>query len=312
MQSGGRTNRILLLCAALLFSTGGAAIKLAALSGWQIASYRAIVAALFMWLVLPAARRNWTWRTFAAGAIYAVMVALYVLSNKLTTSANAILLQSTYPLYLLLLGPLFLKEKLRMVDVAIVVGVISGAAILFSGSERIVSTAPDPVRGNIVALASGFAWALTIAALRWMSKRDPGAESAASVAIAGNAIAFAACLPLAIGGPVLHPQIHAPAIAVIVWLGVFQVGLGYVCLTRSIRHVPAVEAATLLLIEPVLNPIWAWLIHGEQPSGRALTGGAIIMLAAFAGSWWQARHSVTADLTEAEPARTAQSFPQQS
>jgi DME family drug/metabolite transporter len=308
MQSGVRTNRVLLLCAALLFSTGGAAIKLAALSGWQIASYRAFLAALFMSLVLPAARRNWTWRTFAAGAVYAIMVVLYVLSNKLTTAANAILLQSTYPLYLLLLGPLFLKEKLRLADVAIVGGVILGAAILFSGSERIVATAPDPVRGNVVALASGLAWALTIAALRWLGKRNPHAESPASVAIAGNAIAFAACLPLAIGGPAVHPQ----AIAVIVWLGVFQVGLGYVCLTRSIRHVPAVEAATLLLIEPVLNPIWAWLIHGEQPSGRALTGGLIIMVAAFAGSWWQARHSATADLTEEEPARTAQSSPQQS
>lgn len=307
MQAGVRTNRILLLCAALLFSTGGAAIKLAPLSGWQIASYRAILAVIFMWLVLPAARRNWTWRTLAAGGVYAAMVVLYVLSNKLTTAANAILLQSTYPLYLLLLGPLFLKEKLRAVDVAIVGGVILGAAILFSGSEHVVATAPDPVRGNIVALASGLAWALTIAALRWMGKRDPRAESAASVAIAGNAIAFVACLPLAVSGPAVHVE----AVAVIVWLGVFQVGLGYVCLTRSIRHVPAVEAATLLLIEPVLNPIWAWLIHGEQPSGRALTGGAIIMVAAFAGSWWQAR-SVTVDLSEEEALRKAPSFPQQS
>jgi len=311
MQSGVRTNRVLLLCAALLFSTGGAGIKLAALSGWQIASYRAAIAVAFMWLVLPAARRNWTWRTFAAGAVYAAMVVLYVLSNKLTTAANAILLQSTYPLYLLLLGPLFLKEKLRTADVAIVGGVILGAAILFSGSEHIVATAPDPVRGNIVALASGLAWALTIAALRWMGKRNPRAESAASVAIAGNAIAFVACLPLAVRGPAVHTE----AVAVIVWLGVFQVGLGYVCLTRSIRHVPAVEAATLLLIEPVLNPVWAWLIHGEQPSGRALLGGLIIMVAAFAGSWWQACRSVTVDLTEAEAVRTkstASSFPQQS
>jgi drug/metabolite transporter (DMT)-like permease len=306
MKSGVGTNRLLLLCAALLFSTGGAAIKMAALTGWQIASYRAAVAVAFLWLVLPGARRNWTWRTFAAGAVYAVMVVLYVLSNKLTTAANAILLQSTYPLYLLLLGPLFLKETLRAADVAIVCGVILGAAILFSGSERIVATAPDPVRGNIVALASGLAWALTIAALRWMGKRNPRAESAASVAIAGNAIAFVACLPLAVSGPTVHIE----AAAAIVWLGVVQVGLGYVCLTRSIRHVPAVEAATLLLIEPVLNPIWAWLIHGEQPSGRALTGGAIIMLAAFAGSWWQARRDPAIDLAEA--VRTAPSFPQQS
>lgn len=289
MPSGLRTNRILLLLAALLFSTGGAAIKMAALSGWQIANYRAGVAAVFLWLVLPAARSNWTWRTFVAAFVYAAMVVLFVLSNKLTTAANAILLQSTYPLYLLLLGPLFLKEKLRAVDVAIVAGVILGAAILFSGSEHVVATAPDPVRGNIVALASGFAWALTIAALRWMGKRDPQAESAASVAIAGNAMAFVACLPLALKGP----AVHAGAAAVVVYLGLVQVGLGYVCLTRSIRNVPAVDAATLLLLEPVLNPIWAWLIHDEQPSGMALAGGAIIMVSAFAGSWWQARQPIS-------------------
>jgi drug/metabolite transporter (DMT)-like permease len=254
------------------------------------------VATVFLWLVLPAARRNWTWRTFLAGVVYAAMVLLFVLSNKLTTAANAILLQSTYPLYLLLLGPLFLKEKLRAMDLAIVGGVILGAAILFSGSERVVATAPDPVRGNIVALASGFAWALTIAALRWMGKRDPLAESAAAVAIAGNAIAFVACLPLAIQGPAVNLESGA----VIAWLGLFQVGLGYVCLTRSIRHVRAVDAATLLLIEPVLNPIWAWLIHSETPSGMALGGGAIIMTSAFAGAWWQASRTI-ADPTTADP-----------
>ena len=308
MQSGARANRILLLLAAVLFSTGGAAIKMAALSGWQIASYRSGVAAVFLWLVLPAARRNWTWRTLLAAAVYAAMVVLFVLANKLTTAANAILLQSTYPLYLLLLGPLFLKEKLRAVDVAIVAGVIFGAAILFSGSERVVATAPDPVRGNIVALASGFAWALTIAALRWMGKRDPEAESAASVAIAGNAIAFVACLPLALQGPAVHQK----AAAVVVYLGLFQVGLGYVCLTRSIRKVPAVDAATLLLLEPVLNPIWAWMIHGEQPSGMALSGGAIIMVSAFAGSWWQARRPISAPLSALREAPAQESFPRRS
>jgi DME family drug/metabolite transporter len=302
IESGLGTNRILLLLAAVLFSTGGAAIKMAALTGWQIASYRAAVAAVFLWLLLPEARRDWTWRTLAGGVVYAVMVVLFVLSNKLTTAANAILLQSTYPLYLLLLGPLFLKEKLRYVDVAVVTGVILGAALLFSGSERVVDTAPDPVRGNIVALASGVAWALTIAALRWLGKRNPQTESAASVAIAGNAIAFVACLPMALKGSAVSLE----AGAIVAYLGLFQVGLGYFCLTRSIRHVPALDVATLLLIEPVLNPIWAWLIHGEQPSGRALAGGAMILASAFAGAWWQAR------LTPADYSAAEHSFRPQS
>lgn len=285
MRAGVGTNRTLLLLTAVLFSTGGAAIKLAALTGWQIASYRAGIAAVFLWVVLPRARRHWTWRTLVAGAVYAATMVLFVLSNKLTTAANAILLQSTYPLYLLLLGPLFLREELRAADLAVMGGVALGAGLLFSGSEHVVATAPDPVRGNIVALAAGFGWALTIASLRWMGKRDPRAESAASVVIAGNAIAFAACLPLALEGVAIHLQ----AVAVVGYLGLFQVGLGYVFLTRSIRHVPAVDAATLLLVEPVLSPVWAWMIHGEKPSGTALSGGAVIMAAALAGTWWQAR-----------------------
>ena len=256
---------------------------MAALTGWQIASYRAAVAGIFLALMLPEARRNWTWRTFAGGVVYAATVITFVLSNKMTTAANSILLQSTYPLYLLLIGPLFLKEKLRGIDFAVVAGVTAGAVVLFTGSEHVVSTAPDPVRGNIVAAVSGFAWALTISALRWMGKQNPTGESAASVTIIGNLIAFVVCLPLAIGGS----PVSVSAGLVVLYLGIFQVGLAYFCLTRSIRHVPAIQAATLMLIEPVLNPIWAWIIHNERPSGRALMGGAMIICAAFAGAWWQ-------------------------
>jgi len=301
MRTGGGASRVLLLLAALLFSTGGAAIKLATLSGWQIASYRAGVAALFLWLVLPGARRGWTWRTLAGGSVYAATVILFVLSNKLTTAANAILLQSTYPLYLLLLGPFFLKEKLRAVDLGVITGVAVGVLVLVSGTEQVVATAPDPARGNLVALASGVTWALTIAVLRWMGKRDGHAESAAAVAIAGNMIAFAVCLPLAMSGPALNKE----SAAVIAWLGLFQVGLAYVFLTRSIRHIPAMEAATLLMIEPVLNPIWAWIVHGEHPSGLAMAGGGIIMTTAVAGSWVQA----AVMSSSAEEPEEVESFP---
>lgn len=150
---------------------------------------------------------------------------------------------------------------------------------------------------------------MTIAALRWLGKRDPTAESAAAVTIAGNAIAFMACLPLAIGGG----PVHMEAGAVIAYLGVIQVGMGYFCLTRSIRHLRAVDAATLLLLEPVLSPIWAWLIHHEQPSGRALAGGATIMAAAFAGSWWQSRREpIVAGTAEGAEVPRAALFPPQS
>ena len=76
---------------------------------------------------------------------------------------------------------------------------------------------------------------------------------------------------------------------VLLYLGVFQVALAYVALTRSIRRVPGLEASVLLLIEPVFNPIWTWLVHGERPSNLALTGGILIILTTFAASWWQSR-----------------------
>jgi len=215
-----------------------------------------------------------------------------VLANKLTTSANAIFLQSTAPLYLLLLGPLVLKERIRRVDLAVVSAVAAGVVLLLSGSEAVAATAPNPQLGNVLGVATGLTWAFTITGLRWMGRRDAvasparaDAESSAATVIAGNVIAFAVCLPAAL--PVEHMGIADTG--VVLYLGIFQIGLAYVLLTRSLRVVPGLEAATLLLLEPVFNPVWSWLIHGERPSGSALAGGAMIVLAALAGTWWQQR-----------------------
>ena len=216
---------------------------------------------------------------------------LFVLSNKLTTSANAIFLQSTAPLYLLFLGPLVLKEKIRPVDAVVVAAVATGVVLLLSGSEAVVTTAPRPALGNILGVATGAVWALTLVGLRWMAKRETGkrdgSQSAAATAIAGNLIAFLVCLPMAL--PVTRGTVSDAAI--VLYLGVFQIGLAYILLTRSLREVPGLEASTLLLVEPVFNPLWSWLIHGERPSGSALAGGALIVLAALAGTWWQQSQS---------------------
>ena len=274
-----------LFAAAFLFSTGGAAIKACSLGSWQIAGFRAGIAGLTLWLLLPNARRGWTRRTWLIGMTYAATLVLFVLANKLTSSANAIFLQSTAPLYLLLLGPLVLREPIRSIDIAVIVAIAAGAFFLLSGAERIGATAPDPRRGNLFGLFSGLTWAITLTGLRWMGKRSEAGESAESVVISGNFVAFAACLPMAL--PVSH--FAFADITILLYLGVFQIGLAYMALTRSIRHVPGLEAATLLLIEPVFNPIWTWLVHGERPGALTLLGGSLIILAAFAGIWWQNR-----------------------
>jgi drug/metabolite transporter (DMT)-like permease len=280
-------NRLFLFAAALLFSTGGAAIKASSLSSWQVAGFRSGIAALVLYVALPGARssreRRWTWRTWLIGLAYAATMILFVIANKLTTSANAIFLQSTAPLYLLLLGPLVLREPIRKVDLAVIATVAAGAILLLMGSEITASTAPDPARGNLMALAAGATWALTITGLRWMGKRSDDANSTAATVIAGNLVAFAVCLPMAI--PVEHAGLSD--LAVLLYLGLFQVSLAYVFLTRSLGEVPALEAATLLLIEPVFNPVWTWMIHGERPGAAALLGGFLIITAAFAGTVWR-------------------------
>jgi len=275
--------RLQLVFAALLFSTGGAAIKASTLSGWQVASFRSGVAAVTLLLLVPATRRGWGWRPALVGVAYAATLILFVTANKLTTSANTIFLQATSPVYLLLLGPLVLKEPVRPRDFWVVAAVLAGLVLFFVGNEAPVVTAPDPARGNLLALLSGFCFAVTIAGLRWLSRgtEDTGL---ATVAI-GNLIAFFWGLPFALPVTSAAPMDWG----VILYLGAIQIGLAYACLTRGLRQVPALEASLLLMVEPVLNPVWAWLVHGEYPGSSSLAGGLVILAATAGRTIWESR-----------------------
>jgi len=286
MPSSPLRNRLLLVAAAVLFSTGGAVIKAATLTPWQVASFRSGVAALVLLLVVPEARKGWSWRVAPVGAAYAATLILFVLATRLTTAANAIFLQSTAPLYLLLLGPWLLREPLRRSDVVYIVAIAAGMSCFAFGGGQAMATSPDPRTGNACALAGGFCWALTLAGLRWLSRGKGGGAGMAAVA-AGNVIAFLAALPLAL--PVAAWGLAGAA--GIVYLGAFQIGLAYWFLTRAMRHVTAFEATTILLLEPALNPVWVWLVHGERPGGWPLAGGAVILSATFVSAW---RHTRTA------------------
>jgi drug/metabolite transporter (DMT)-like permease len=108
--------------------------------------------------------------------------------------------------------------------------------------------------------------------------------------VAGNLIACLVALPMAL--PVVKVSLTDGL--VIVYLGLFQIGLAYFCVTRAIRHVPAFEATALLLVEPALNPIWTWIVHGERPSTWGITGGVLILGATAVKTLWQARRSPAA------------------
>lgn len=283
MESSPVRNRLLLVSAALLFSTGGAVFKAITLNGWQVACFRSAIAALVMLAAIPESRRGWSWRIVPVGLAYAATLVTFVVANKLTTAANAIFLQSTAPLYLLLLGPFVLHERLRRADVLYLAGVLAGVTLFFVGSESAVATAPDPPKGNLIALGSGVTYALMLAGLRWLSRHERSTGLAASVL--GNLFAFACALPMAL--PVV--AVTRTDIVLLVYLGVVQIGLAYILLTRGIRHIPAVEATTVLMIEPAMNPVWSWMAHGERPGALSLSGGALILAASIVNTWRRGR-----------------------
>jgi drug/metabolite transporter (DMT)-like permease len=279
-------NRLLLLAAGLLFSTGGAAIKASNFTGWQVASFRSAVAAVVLLAAFPGARRRWHWRMLPVAAAYAATLILFVLANRLTTSANAIFLQATAPLYLLLLGPFLLHEPIRRADLFYILAVGAGLALFFAGRDTVAVTAPDPPRGNLLALASGVTYALMLAGLRWHGRRG-GEDYGIATVTAGNLIAFLAALPMALP---MH-AFGARDAGVILYLGAAQISLAYWCLTRAIRHVTAFEATTMLQVEPAMNPVWTWLVHGERPTPWSLAGGAVIVTATLVNTWWGSRRT---------------------
>ncbi len=283
------SHRLQLIAAAALFSTGGAAIKSVTLTGWQVAGLRSGVAALTVLLLVPAARRGWNGRVFLVGVAYATTMILFVTANKLTTAANTIFLQSTAPFYILLLGPLLLKERIRREDLVFMSVVAAGLALFFVGADAPMATAPDPLRGNILAALAGFTWALTILGLRWLGSDDEtsdnnGGQGALATVVIGNALAFLVSLPFSL------PYTGATPVdwAIVSYLGIFQIGIAYLLLTNGIRKISALEASTLLLVEPALNPVWAWLVHNETPSVWAMVGGTAILSATIIKTWWDA------------------------
>ena len=269
-----RTARLFAIAAALLFSTGGAGIKVAAFSSAQVAGLRSGFAALalLMWL---RGRVMLTPRVAAVSLIYACTLTLFVHATRLTTAANAIFLQATAPLYILVLAPVLLRERFQRRDLVYLATLAVGMVLCFVGQTAASATAPDPAAGNLLAALCGISWALTLMGLRLLERDHARPGSGMSVVVFGNVIAAAISLPFA------WPLPDAPAAewATVVYLGVVQIGLAYICLTKAMRHLPALEASLLLLLEPVLNPLWTWIVRDESPGAWVLGGGAIIIAA---------------------------------
>ncbi|HJP93446.1 MAG TPA: DMT family transporter [Pyrinomonadaceae bacterium] len=255
--------------AAFLWSTGGLFIKWNSLSGFELSFCRALFATVTVAFFTRHEGYGLNRVMFAAAVIYAILVITFVFATKETTAANAIFLQYTSSVYVLILEPIIYKEKFRARDLITVVVCLGGMTLFFVGQLR-----PQDITGNILALASGFFFALYFLLLRHPRARQ---VNRASSVIYGNVIAMVLTAPWGIAA-LTHISPH-DALSV-TYLGVVQLGISYVLFTTGMAHgVRSLDAGIICYIEPVLNPLWVFLVLGEKPSRWALLGGAIIIAA---------------------------------
>ena len=271
---------LLVFGAAVLWSTGGLFIKATNLSALELSFGRSLLAAIT--IAIFTRREGFGINKISAitSILYAALIILFVLATKLTTAANAIFLQYTAPVYVLILEPIFYKEKFRARDFITVALCLAGMSLFFVGKLR-----PEDVSGNLLALASGLCFALFFLLLRHSKARD---VNRASSAIYGNLIAVAICTPWFLGA--VKRGINVTDFARIAYLGIVQIGFAYLLFTQAMaRGVRSLDAGIIGYIEPVLNPVWVFLFIGERPTGWAIVGGVIIIVSVLSHTIIEAR-----------------------
>lgn len=255
----------LLVLASLCWSLGGLLIKAIAWPPLAVAGARGLIAGLFLLAASRGLRFRWSQPQLLGAVAYAVCTVSFCVATKLTTAANAILLQYTAPVWVALLGAWFLGERATRADWLTIGVVLAGMTLFFADGLELTH-----VLGNAVAVFSGVSFAAMTVALRRQKDGSP-VESI----ILGNFLAFLVGLPWIVGAPALPPTGWAALAA----LGVVQLGFSYWLYARAIRHVTALEAVLIPVIEPILNPVWVLLALGERPAPYALLGGAIVLVA---------------------------------
>ena len=257
-----RPGPFLVLGAAVLWSTGGVAIKAVAESPLKVAFFRSAFAAVAL-LLFFRPRLPRLAPPFVAGLVsYSLCLTTFVVATKWTTAANAIFLQYSGVIWVMLLSPIVVQEPLRIRDGIAIAVAFAGMALFFVGKLRVGGA------GDWVALSSGIFWAGLVLSLR--RERNGGAEA---VVTYGNILTAAALLPFLARDLSLSPR----SAVLLLFLGVVQLAAAYVLFVRGLKTVTATQASLIGMAEPVLNPVWVFLALGEKPSGYALLGGAIVL-----------------------------------
>jgi drug/metabolite transporter (DMT)-like permease len=247
-----------------MWSLGGLLIKSVDSNPLAIAGTRSAISALIILIAVGKPKFNWSFAQIGAALAYTATVLLFVAANKNTTAANAILIQYTAPVYVAFLGAWLLKEKVKPLDWATIVVVLGGMVLFFVDDLN-----TEGIFGNVLAAASGISFA-TFAVFMRMQKEGSPIESV----LLGNILTAVVGLPFLLGdAPAPKGWLY------LVVLGVVQLGLPYILYSKAIKHVTALEASIIPVLEPLLNPVWVFLLLGEAPGKWALVGGVIVIAA---------------------------------
>jgi len=271
-----------LVIASVLWSTGGMLIKLVDWNPVAIAGTRSGIAALVMLAFVRKPKFTKSKTQIAGAVFYMSTVILFVTANKLTTAANAILLQYTAPIWVAVLGTWVLKEKTLRVDWLAIFAVMAGMVLFFIGD-----LGGGALAGNLLSILSGLFLALTVIFLRL--QKD---GSQIEMTLLGNIMTFLVSIPF-----ILQSVPDFKSMVGILILGVFQLGISYTLFSLAVRHVTALEAILIPVIEPILNPIWVFLATGEKPGALALLGGLIVVLAVTLRSFYISRLGKVKEIT---------------
>lgn len=260
-----RPKAILLLAAtATMWSLGGLLIKSIEAHALAIAGMRSVISAAIIVIATGKPKINWSAAQIGAAFAYAGMVILFVAATKNTTAANAILIQYTAPVYVIFLSAGLLKEKVDLFDWVTVIVVMAGMVMFF-----IDDLGTGGMLGNILAAGSGISFAAFTVFMRMQKDGSPIGS-----VILGN------LLTAVIGVPFLFSKMpDARGWLYLVVLGTLQLGIPYILYSMAIKHVSALEASLIPVIEPILNPVWVYIFLGEAPGTWALAGGIIVIAA---------------------------------
>jgi drug/metabolite transporter (DMT)-like permease len=249
--------------AALLWSSGGLFIKLISLSAMQLSFFRCSIAAITFALIFKKRIFRINKLSLINSIFYAIVLITFVIATKTTTAANAIFLQATAPIYVLIFEPIIGKTRYERINIITVGACILGMILFFVGKLE-----PGHLEGNLVALISG----ITFAAFFLGMKRNNQQYQQSSI-FGGNILVALTCIPFLSSLEVITFR----DLWMVTFLGVFQIAFAYAFFASGLKRVIAVEASIISMVEPVFNPVWVFLGNGETPSITAIVGGAIII-----------------------------------